>query len=279
MNIRTPEPTDLPMLKILWQEAFGDTLEFINTFFETAFDCSRCFCAVDNGFVTAALYWFDCKYHDQPVAYLYAIATAKAYQGQGICHRLMEHTHKHLQNTGYIGAVLVPGSASLFDFYKDMGYQTDCFVKEFHCNSATETNFSQHDTEATPTSRSLTLVSKTVPAPFSLRLITTTEYATLRRQLLPKDGILQENICLAFLQTQATLYAGDDFILAAHAENQKLFVPELLGNSAKASQILHALDCKEGLFRTPGIEKPFAMYLSLSANYLPLPAYFGLAFD
>lgn len=327
MNIKTPELTDLPALQSLWQEAFGDTLEFINTFFQTAFDCSRCFCAVDKGVITAAIYWFDCEYHNRPVAYLYAIATAKAYQGQGICHKLMAHTHDHLRKTGYVGAVLVPGNAGLFDFYRSMGYDTCCFVKEFHCSATPQVQPSAAAPDATAPchsqpeliaaelgicqSGSLSESSLSRPeltvaefepqpcpiterahiqlqsasalgsaqVPLNLRPLTKTEYATLRRQFLPKDGIIQENICLDFLQLQAQLFAGDDFILAAHAENNRLFVPELLGNSTHALQILQALNCTKGHFRTPGTEKPFAMYLSLLENDLPLPTHFGLAFD
>ena len=263
MNIRTPELTDLPALQGLWQEAFGDTLEFIDTFFKTAFDCKRCFCVVDKNAVIAALYWFDCEYQGQPVAYLYAIATAETYQGQGLCHRLMEHTHRYLQKSGYLGAVLVPGNASLFQFYQSMGYQTCCYLEEFRCS----------------TTDVLHQPAKTTHGSFHLHTITKTEYATLRKQLLPKDSVLQENICLDFLQTQVTLYAGEDFILAAHIEGQKLFAPELLGNNTNTEQILSALHCTEGFFRMPGTEKPFAMYLPLSENELTLPAYFGLAFD
>lgn len=287
MNIKTPEPTDLPMLQLLWQEAFGDTKSFIQTFFETAFDYNRCFCAVDRGVITAALYWFDCIYQNKPVAYLYAIATSKAYQGQGICHRLMEHTHRYLQHHGYIGAVLVPGNTGLFEFYQGMGYKTCCFVNTTSLSaSMPPAGDLPHPLCALPTDTRLIQATysrchldEASDASFQLKPVTKDEYAALRRQLLPKDGIIQENICLDFLELQAKLYAGADFIMAAHKEEQKLFVPELLGTNINPRQILSALDCTEGVFRTPGTEKPFAMYLPLSENLLPLPAYFGLAFD
>lgn len=266
MNIRTPGPTDFPALQNLWQEAFGDTLEFINTFFQTAFDCNRCFCVIVEGHIVAALYWFDCSYYEKPVAYLYGVATAKAWQGQGICHRLITHTHKYLRKSGYAGVILVPGNPFLFDFYESMGYKISCYLQEFRCRRVTETH-------------SLRTTTNTECAPLFLRPVSITEYAALRKQLLPKDGIIQENICLEFLKTQARLYAGPDFILAAHLENNMLLAIELLGNSAVASQILYTLNCQEGLFRTPGTEKPFAMYYPLQKSKLPIPYYFGLAFD
>lgn len=282
MNIRTPQTNDLPALKLLWQEAFGDTLDFINTFFKTAFDCKRCFCATAAGQIVAALYWFDCTYHGKPVAYLYAIATAGAYRGHGICHELMEYTHKHLLKQGYAGAVLVPGSAALFDFYASMHYQTCCYMQELHYPSQADekTTTFQAPSLVTPTHTEPTLHPMPLELPtFSLRPVSKAEYATLRKQLLPKDGIIQENICLDFLETQVQLFAGTNSILAVHIENDRLFAPELLGDSSVAEQIVPALNCKEGILRIPGKQKPFAMYLPLADNTLPLPGYLGLAFD
>ena len=44
------------------------------------------------------------------IAYIYAVATAKKFQRKGICHKLMEETHKDLSAYGYEGAILVPGN-------------------------------------------------------------------------------------------------------------------------------------------------------------------------
>ena len=75
----------------------------------------------------------------------------------------------------------------------------------------------------------------------------------------------------------AKFYAGDDFLLTVSEAEDGFFVPELLGNVHAAPSILTAFGEKEGIFRTPGGDKAFAMYLPFGK--LQPPRYFGLAFD
>ena len=90
--------------------------------------------------------------------------------------------------------------------------------------------------------------------------------------------MIQEGENLRFLSSMATLYAGEDFLLAAAEVDNTLWGMELLGNPDVAPGILKALGYGEGTFRLPGEEKSFAMYLPLSGD-AQKPSYFGLAFD
>lgn len=253
MIIDAPMLSDIPALRALWQEAFGDSDEFLDLFFTTAFDTERSRCVTVDGAVKAALYWFDCSYNGERIAYIYAVATAKAYRGMGLCSALMEDTHRHMSSLGYKGSLLVPGSETLFLFYEKFGYTTCSFVSEFNCSAS--------------------------DAKVGLRQLGTDEYAKLRRTFLPRDGIVQENENLQFLQKQATFYAGDGFLLAARRENETLYGVELLGNTETAPSIVRTLGCTEGRFRVPGTDKPFAMYCALSEKRSSPPTYFGFAFD
>ena len=252
MIIDAPRAGEIPALRRLWREAFGDGEECLDRFFSTAFSPDRCRCIREDGEPCAALYWFDSQHTGRPIAYLYAIATARAKRGRGLCRALMEDTHRTLAARGYAGALLVPGETSLFDFYAKMGYRACTTVGEITCTAA--------------------------PAPIPLRRLTGEEYAALRRQFLPPNGVLQEGENIAFLEKQAALYAGEDFWLAATQEGDTLRGLELLGNAAAAPAILRALGCATGRFRIPAGESPFAMYLPLDQQHTP-PAYFGLAFD
>lgn len=240
-------------LRELWQNAFDDTDEFLDSFFTTAFANHRCHYITDDGNILGALYWFDCLYQEKNLAYLYAIATHSDHRNQGICRRLMLETHKHLAQQGYQGTILVPGNRELFSFYEKLGYQTCCFVAEFACNSGTS---NIHITE-----------------------ISKDQYAKMRRQYLPNGSVIQEKENLNFLETQAHLYQGDNFLLAAHKDGDGLWGLELLGDTTTAPDILYTLGCTKGNFRTPGKEIPFAMYYPLSDRKFPPPNYFGLAFD
>lgn len=252
MIIDAPQKAHYPALRALWQEAFGDGDAFLDTFAKTAFSPARCRVLLQDGVPAAALYWFDCLCHGRRIAYLYAVATAKAYRGRGLCRALMENTHRHLAAAGYAGAVLVPGEPTLFQFYEKMGYAICSHVAEITPRAATE--------------------------PVGLRKIDADAYAALRRQFLPEGGVVQEAESLAFLQAQASLYAGEHFVLAARREGTSLRGLELLGDPCAAPAILTALGCSRGRFRSPGGDRPFAMYHPLD-DTVPPPTYFGLAFD
>jgi len=248
MNIEHPVKNQIPQLKALWKQAFGDTEEEIDYFFQKGFSENRCLCAVIDEQVAAALYWFDCSVWGKKVAYLYAIATEKFYQRQGIAGKLITAVHNHLQNSGYSGAVLVPSEESLFAFYERSGYTSFGGIREFTCQNAN-------------TSIPLSRIGKA-------------RYAELRKAYLPQGGVLQEDVLLDCLEE---FYEGEDFVFTASVRNDALFVPELLGNTEKAPQILAALGFAQGLFRTPGSQQKFAMFCPFTG--MPAPTYFGLALD
>jgi len=244
-------PTEAVGLRQLWKEAFGDSDAFLDIFFNHGYSRRRCRCITDGGTVAAALYWFDCSFDGQKIAYLYAVATAVSHRGQGLCRRLMADTHALLQAQGYAGAILVPGEDSLFRFYAAMGYQTIACVEQIRCTPAAT---------AQP-----------------VAVLPADEYAARRRQLLRSRGVVQEGENLAFLETQAEFWAGADFILAARREEGRLFGLEFLGDTKAAPGIVAALGCREGIFRVPGAGR-FAMFRPLREDCV-IPHYFGFAFD
>lgn len=252
MKIDFPLPKQNKQLVSLWQEAFGDTEEFVDGFFYTGFSPSRCRCITISRKVVAALYWLDVRYENQRFAYIYAVAVAKSRQGKGLGRALMEDTHAHLALRGYDGALLVPQSPELRELYEKLGYRDATTVTEFTCQAG--------------------------ETPLVLHRIDRDEYAALRRASLPQGSALQEDESISFLETMAFFYRGEHVLLAANAENGRLHCPELLGDPAAAPGILASLNCTEGFFRTPGGEKPFAMFRPLEAGAVP-PKYLGLAFD
>ena len=253
MNIDKPKYTKLSAMRYLWKEAFGDTDDFLDTFFATAFSEERCRLVTIDEEVVAALYWFDCMHVNHPVAYVYAVATKEAYRGQCICHKLMDDTREYLKKLGYAGIVLVPGSKALFDLYESMGFQTCSSIREIDCNAGTDK--------------------------IEVEQIDIGEYQRLRRQYLQAGGVVQEGENLTFLHTMSDFYAGTDFVLAAYTEDNILHGTELLGNANNAPNIVKSFGCEKGSFRTPGEGNDFAMYLPLETDGLPAPTYFGLAFD
>lgn len=238
-------------LKSLWQLAFGDSMEFIDLFFRTAYAPERCCFLTEENQITAALYWLDCEIAGQKQAYIYAVVTHPDHRGKGLCNQLMAKTHSLLKQQGYTGALLRPADPGLRQMYSKLGYQDCTTVSEFHCAAGT---------------------------PIPLKKIGTEEYARLRRQFLPDKGVLQEGVSLSYLASYCDFYAGEGFLMAGSAEGQVFHGTELLGNQAAAPGILAALGCEEGSFRCPGHEIPFGMFLPLAEDAV-VPGYLGLAFD
>lgn len=251
MNIKNPEKNQIPELKNIWQNAFGDSNDFIDSFFNVAFNPKRCRCILENEKIVSVLYWFNCVLEGQKIAYIYAVATIKEEQNKGYSSHLLKNTLDHLKQNGYAGAILVPGSESLFNFYEKQGFKTTCLVNE---------------KEVKPQSKKI-----------KINKINKTHFASLRKQFLKSQDVIQEDENLNFLETQVDFYEGENFIMAANITDGVLNAAEFLGDSELIPQIVFTLGCKKGLVRTKGTQKPFAMFYPLAK--IKSPKYFGLAFD
>lgn len=106
---------DIPGIVALWQEAFHET---------PVLPEAASFVAEQDGKIVCMLHALPQTLRatrDHKAAYLYAIATKQEYRGQGLCRGLMAYAESVLDADC---CVLVPASASLFDFYRSLGYQT-----------------------------------------------------------------------------------------------------------------------------------------------------------
>ena len=251
MRIDYPQRHQLDALRQLWQEAFGDEDAFLDIFFCQVYSSDRCRCVTVGDQVVGALYWLDCRCEGRPMAYLYAVATARDYQGQGLCRALMADTHALLRELGYAGCILVPGDSGLFAMYAGMGYEVATQITEVECTAGKER--------------------------MPLQSITGEEYMARRKALLPPGGVVQEGENLTFLSALTQFYAGEDCMLCVNLDDGNLFAPEFWGNPGDAPSILATLGCAAGVFRMAGCGQDFSMYHPLSDA--PKPTYFAFAFD
>lgn len=251
MIIDKPTLAQVPTLNTLWQQAFGDPEPFVDRFFSAGFSPERCRCITIDGEAVAALYWFDCVWQNKKLAYLYAVATENAHRGQGLCRKLMENTHDHLQASGYHGAVLVPGTPALATMYQKAGYTPFRFV----------------DTV------SVFANGPTCP----VNEISAGEFENLRKNFLPENSVVQDTETYTFLATFCRFFLGEDFLLCASQENSTLYVQEFLGNREKLPGILSTMQLQKAVTKISG-SNIFAMYRSFTQDK-QLPGYFGIALD
>lgn len=247
MIIKNPTKKDIPALRSLWKEAFEDTDAFLDKFFSVGFCADRCRLLTVKGQLAAALYWFDCSWNDKKVAYLYAVATKKEFQGQGLCRALMENTHKHLQALGYAGAALVPGNAGLFSLYRKLGYQS-------FCPMTVHTEKPEKEKAA-------------------LSSISWKDYEMLRKPYLPENALLQEGKTMEFLSTFARFYRGENCLLCGYEESGVFSVCEYFGSPERLPQIAATFG-KTVTARLPG-DKMSAMYLNFEST-THMPSYLGI---
>lgn len=248
-DFRYTTKKDRPALTKLWQEAFGDEIGYIDAFFETAYAPERSRVAVIDGEIAGMHFWFDCQLDGQKLAYLYAVATDKRFRGRGVATKLMEDGERLLKEHGYAGAILSPGSESLFRFYAGRGYETVGFRSEDRIQAGT---------------------------PIPIREVGEQEYAALRRGMLPENGVRQEGENLRFLHRFSRFYAGEGFCGVVYG--REAFLPEYLGDRKKIPGLLGALGLAEASVRMPGEEIPNAMAKWLSASDIK-KVYLGFVFD
>lgn len=241
IEFRSPQPHEEAMLRALFTEAFADAI-FTELFFTRAYSPNRCFVAAQDG-ILAAMHWFDCSLGGKKAAYVYGIAAFEAHQGRGIGSKLIRAGLNQLRQQGYEAILLVPAEESLFEYYERFGFRTISSIRE---------------------------ESVTAGTPLPLRKLTVSEYAELRRQYLPADGVIQEGAALALLDGYADFYATDRAVCALSGR----ILWELLGDFRDAPGILGALGIPDATVRAPGSDKPFAMGLGTDA-----PVYLGLALD
>lgn len=229
MIIRKPTPADLPRLSSLWQEAFGDDREDVESFYETAFSYDRALLAEAQNPV-ACIYWMDAQIAGQRIAYLYAFAVEKTCRSQGVGKALLCKTLEVLEGEGYAAAVLVPGEESLRAYYEKLG-------------------FTVFGTVSTPAAEAPGLPATKVDLE---------TYLVERKALHP--ALQWAKSAFAYLERFCSFYAGKDWVLALGTEGAQ----EFIGDPKALPHVLYTLNISTEktpvamAYRFASIELPWA---------------------
>lgn len=128
MDIRMglAEYTDLPQLRALWQEAFGDSESYMDLYFDHRFEPGETYVLRENGDVASMMtamrvsLWTDKEKING--RYIYAVATRKSCRGKGYAKMLDRFMVSDLRKMGVRFTCLVPAENSLHEFYAAQGY-------------------------------------------------------------------------------------------------------------------------------------------------------------
>ena len=117
----------IPEMRALWQNVFGENPDFLDQFFMRVFVPDNTLVWMENGRVVSSLYIlpYSIPNGDETLraAYLYALATEPAWRGRKIMSRLIEASFDLCTVRGYALSMLVPAKNSLFGFYRSLGFE------------------------------------------------------------------------------------------------------------------------------------------------------------
>ncbi|MCD8050443.1 MAG: GNAT family N-acetyltransferase [Clostridiales bacterium] len=126
---------EAPQLARLWKVCFGDTDDYIAHYFSAYYRPDRAPVLEDGGAICSMLLTFPNvlvtgEGQEVPACYIYAFCTAPEARSRGYGRRLLAWAEEQAARQGCHLTVMVPGEASLFDFYETLGYRTVFFHRE-----------------------------------------------------------------------------------------------------------------------------------------------------
>ncbi len=245
-KIRRPGRKDIPALKALWKEAFGDTDVFIDDFFSIGFSPKRALCAYWENQPVGALYWFRGDVRKLKVVYFYGLAVKEEHRGHQLGRALLEKAKAHLRFRGCHGGALVPGNGELKAYYKKLGLQPFGTVRRERVKAG--------DT------------------PLPIRELTADEYALERRKEALTFAINHSPEFLRLVGRNARFYVGER--VAAAVQGDTLL--EFMGSPRNLPGLLRSLELEEAWVWKAGDDQLGAMYMHFTENkfrpsYLFLP--------
>lgn len=242
--IKQAKKEDREQIIRLWREAFGDDVKYIEKALKFLLDYMILY--KRNEKVCAMLTALPVSCGEKRGRYIYAVATFREYQNQGIAGELLEYVKQAVISGEEDFCVLVPAGESLFEYYKKHGFETVCCVDK------------------------ITLTAKDEIKPVR---ISVHEYFLKRREYIGNLIEWPEEI----LEDIRTLYNGefyrvDSSIFFAVKDGENLYVKEFLGEKEDLGKISGKY---ENIIVVTAGDKPFAMVYPKEYS----DCYFNIAID
>jgi len=225
LTFRVSTREDIPRLREIYIEAFGDPPEFAEAVFSGLWRDDNCYTLVSQGEICSYVFAFPCVMRlggqEIKAAYIYAFATAKKFRGRGAGKELMERLWSELLKKGFRASVLVPAEKGLFDYYGKIGYTVISQI----CRREYEVKELCRDMPKIPSGKAV------------IRPASPKEYKSLRRRALGDTPYLEwgEEILSfqekMFRESGGGFFApekgGETFCAAAERWGSQLFIKEL----------------------------------------------------
>lgn len=110
-------------IRELWKEVFGDSREDIDHFLVRFYNPSRCFTHSIAGKVISMLHLVPLSYGNTQSGYIYAVATAEPYRGQGVASTLINRAIEYSKRAKkYHNLLLIPANEQASRLYARSGF-------------------------------------------------------------------------------------------------------------------------------------------------------------
>lgn len=270
----------LSQVKALWKQAFGDSEAAIELYFQSFHRNENMLLDTCGGIVRAMLSMLPLELHMAgkvlPARYVFAVATHRDYQKQGISTHLVKQACQYMQEQGTAAALLVPARPELFAFYQRCGFCTQFYLKRVPFSPV-----------------------RTVPHGLHMSDCSSADYYRIRQMTYGAciPFAAWEPASLDFIMRYMRLYGdmffrftsgtGGEAALYCRRQQDTLIVKEIATGTIAQEQILHCLAERVPAARYevqlpagPESGYPFGMLRSFTAasQFLERP-YFNLAMD
>lgn len=294
MEIRLATPGDKAELKKLWKLGFGDEDLYIELYYTTRYKEEETAVLLLDGKLVAMLTMMPVHLvladgSKISAAMIYGVCTHPDFRSRGLAGKLLQFAEEYLRINHVNMTMLVPASASLFDFYAKSGYQAEFYTREAKLTAEEIKNLTiktNHD--------------------FVIDSIDTKEYNTVRqKQCKGSPHVSYEDRDIQFQKNISRLSGEDIFSIKTHkakgcfamerSSEDQVMIKELLMEEkllvGALKEISKYAPAKEYIVRIPpfavsdfkGELKPFGMLKIDDNSYTDLfqgkAGYLGLAFD
>lgn len=114
---------DETAVKALWQEAFGDGDDFIDSFLIRHYSRRRMLCTQRDGRLASMLHLIPFESELGRTTYVYGVATAEQFRRQGLAADLLREAVRTCRERGDDALMLIPDGEGLGDYYGRFGFR------------------------------------------------------------------------------------------------------------------------------------------------------------
>jgi len=134
MQICKAQKNDLPALKRMWTDIFGDSDKFAD-FAVNICETEEIYLVKENDEIASMVVaGVDLAAYGKKGFYIYGLCTLPKYEGKGFATQLINYVCEHKFSDGYQFAVAQPAQQSLFDYYKKLGFDNTTYLRKGQIN-------------------------------------------------------------------------------------------------------------------------------------------------